>query len=302
MSSFNTGFDDLNEYLEFLKIRGRRESTLHNYEVNLSMLLRTLKEGGRNHTAETIDDEDLLWLNNELGDVSERSRKSYIRLVSLFVMHFTGIDQGKKMGVLYNDDGGTHVYFITIEDFAELYKAGDEVDRLILVLGAFMGLRRMEIAGIREKDIEGNTMIIHGKGHGPQGKVSRVDIPPRVMQEIESFREWKREYRFGFEGEFLLESGQRHRRLSRMTPATIGRRMSKLKGITGIEFSPHSLRRLFATTMYYETGADIMTIKNLLRHSKYETTVARYIAPMRRLEKEAAVKVSAVYERALGEL
>ena len=302
MTTFDTGFKDLDDYLEWMLLRGRKPTSVKNYSIQCRALLRILKEGGRHYTADTIDDEDLLWLNGQLGHLSEQTRKSYIRLVAQLVLHFTGIDQGKRMGVLFNDDTGRCVHFITMEDFVTLYRAGEPVDRIVLILGAFMGLRRAEIAAIREDDINGSVMTVRGKGHGPQGKVAYVDIPDRVMTEIESFRKWKQEYRFGCEGEYLVESGKRHRRLSRMDPNSIGRRMCRLKEITGIEFSSHSLRRLYATTLYYDSQVDLITIKNLMRHAKYETTVSRYIAPMKKKEKEAIVKVSAVFEKALGEL
>lgn len=301
--SHQTGFEDLDTYLDYLELRGRRPTTLKNYEISMKMLLRTLRDGGRNHTAGTIDEEDLLWLNIELGYLSEQTRKAYVRLIAQMVQHFTGVDPGKKLGILFNDDSGRKVHFITIDDFARLYHEGAPVDRIILILGAFMGLRRGEIAAVKESDIiDGRTMRIHGKGHGPQGKVAYMDIPPRVQEEIEAFREWKRSYPYGMEGVYLVESGKRHGTLTGMTSDSIGRRMWALRDRTGIEFSPHSLRRLFATTLYYDAEVDLVTIKNLMRHSKSETTVSRYIAPMKKRENEAAIKLQNVYERAIGQL
>lgn len=301
--SHQTGFEDLDDYLDYLELRGRRPVTLKNYEITIRSLLRRLEEGGRHHTAETIDEEDLLWLNIELGHLSEQTRKSYIRLIAMMAQHFTGIDPGKKLGLLFNDDTGRKVHFMTLDDFVTLYREGAPVDRIILVLGAFMGLRRGEIAAIRESDIiDGRTMRIHGKGHGPQGKIAYMDIPPRVQEEIEGFMKWKRACPFGREGIYLVESGKRHQMLTGMDSDSIGRRMWALRDRTGIEFSPHSLRRLYATTLYYDAEVDLVTIKNLMRHSKSETTVARYIAPMKKRENEAAIKLQGVFEKALGQL
>lgn len=301
--SHQTGFEDLDNYLDYLELRGRRPITLKNYEIALRSLLCRLEEGGRHHTAETIDEEDLLWLNIELGYLSEQTRKSYIRLIAMMVQHFTGIDPGKKLGLLFNDDSGRKVHFMTLDDFVTLYREGAPVDRIILVLGAFMGLRRGEIAAIKESDIiDGRTMRIHGKGHGPQGKIAYMEIPPRVQEEIGRFMEWKKACPFGREGIYLVESGKRNHALTGMNSDSIGRRMWALRDRTGIEFSPHSLRRLYATTLYYDAEVDLVTIKNLMRHSKSETTVARYIAPMKKRENEAAIKLQGVFEKALGQL
>lgn len=76
--------------------------------------------------------------------------------------------------------------------------------------------------------------------------------------------------------------------------------MNRLKRATGIEFTAHSLRRLYATTLYYDVGADLITIKGLMRHSKAETTITRYIAPMKKLENEAAKTLENVLVEALG--
>ena len=78
--------------------------------------------------------------------------------------------------------------------------------------------------------------------------------------------------------------------------------MARLADMLGIPFAPHSLRRLYATTLYYDAGCDLITVKNLMRHSKSSSTVERYIAPFKKSEREACEGLSRVLGEALGEL
>lgn len=296
-----TQFAELDQYIEYLRAHGRRPMTLHNYSINLNRILRTLKGGGRHYLVNEIDVDDVAWLYMNLDDVGETCRHVYIRLLSNFVLHFTGRDVGKQADILFNDPEVEEVVYISKEEFACLYHRADEVDRLILILGAYMGLRRSEMSRIREEDIVDGRLMVRGKGHGPNGKVSWMNIPTRVMEEVESFRTFKAMWPYGHTGEFLLESGQRHHPMVHLTPNNISRRLNRLSERTGVKVTPHALRRLYATTLYYDVGADIVTIKNLMRHAKAETTIIRYIAPMKRRENEAAGQVQDVLCAALGE-
>ena len=299
-----TDFEQLDEFIAYMREHGRRETTLDGYTINLNMLLRTLREGGHHWKAEEIDVDDIAWLNAILGErVTEGTRSQYLSMVSRFVIHFTGRDVKKQADILFNDDTrAENTPFITKEQFALLYKAGDPVDRIILVLGAYMGLRRMEMAGLREDDIRGEIMTVRGKGHGPNGKVVNMVIPQRVRLEIETFRRFKASYRFGCDGVHLIESGKRHRKLTGISPDAIDRRMNRLANRLGIDFAPHSLRRLYATTLYYDAGVDLITVKNLMRHSKSSSTVERYIAPFKQRERDAVSDLQEILGQALGEI
>lgn len=299
-----TGFEELDEYIKHLRSKGRKETTLYNNRAILRSILSDLKDNGMGWKAADIGEDEIFWMEEFYADDhSEVSRQVYERMLSRFVNHFTGRDPAREADILHNDDTGSgNVYFITMDQFVELYRNGDRTDRLILILGAYMGLRRAEIAGIREEDIRDGQMIVRGKGHGKNGKVSKLDIPPRVMREISDYRQYKAEYSKGCTWTHLVEAPKMNSRMEPLSIAAIGKRMNNLKHVTGIEFSTHSLRRLFATTLYYEAGTDLITIKNLMRHCKYETTVSRYIAPLKKKEREASERLMSVFDEAFGEI
>lgn len=203
-------FKELDDYIDFLRSRGRKETTLFGYATNLNMILRTLKKGGRHWKVREIDEDDIQWLNMNLTDRTESVRKYYIRLLSNMILYYTGVDVGKRAALLFNDDiGCRHVHYITKEQFQTLYARADETDRLILVLGTFMGLRRAEMANIRMTDIKGDKILIRGKGHGPDGKLVEMKMPERVRAEIDAYLEFKHNCKFGCEDVNLIE-GYKH--------------------------------------------------------------------------------------------
>ena len=94
----------------------------------------------------------------------------------------------KECSILWNDTR-PHRVFINTDEFARLMEIADERDRVILLLGGAMGLRRDEIRKVRYTDIRDGRLRIHGKGHGPDGKVEEMRIPELVMSAIEEWTE-----------------------------------------------------------------------------------------------------------------
>ena len=109
---------------------------------------------------------------------------------------------------------------------------------LAVMFGAWMGLRRLEMAQINiATDIEDNPeemrLLVHGKG-----------IKERVLP----------------------------------VPGELARAIRRRGGdwIFPGRFDGHSLRRRFATFAYYRTGCDMLLVSQLLGHSSVSTTM-RYI-------------------------
>lgn len=297
-----TEFEEMETYLHWMETHGRKDLTVKDYRLQLTKVLRLLKNDGRPYLVREIRDEDIFWLDSMLSETaSEPVRHQYLRRLGNMSLLLSDVDIVKKAGIMHNGVAtGCKTYFITKDQFATLYRSADETMKIILILGAYLGLRRAEIASIKESDIHGNTVVIHGKGHGPQGKVRTMTMPPSVLEEIDRYRAYKEKDPWGHEGIYLVEGGRGRKARHGITPSTIGRKMNDLKRETGIEFSTHSLRRLFATTAYYESDAKLVTIKNMLGHSKAETTYNRYIAPSKILENEAQNQIAGVLDSALG--
>lgn len=130
---------------------------------------------------------------------------------------------------------------------ASLATAGDR-DRLMVMLAAYAGLRRAEIAAMHSDDIVGDVLRVHGKG----GKVRTVPMHPDLVAALSGVRGY-------------VFPGNDHGHLS---PDRVGRIMSDL---LGPGWTAHTLRHRFATRAY-AGQRDLLTVQQLLGHSSVATT------------------------------
>jgi site-specific recombinase XerD len=146
---------------------------------------------------------------------------------------------------------------------AALDRAEERV-RVMLYLGAFVGLRRSEISRVHTRDLrhtkEGPSLYVLGKGE----RERIVPIPPLVLSYIESapegwlFPSWHRG-QIGSDGRAIeehLSSGHVGVLMHRALP----------DGVT-----PHMLRHRYASTLYAATK-DIRAVQDALGHTSVATT------------------------------
>lgn len=127
--------------------------------------------------------------------------------------------------------------------------------RVMLMLAAYAGLRRAEIASLHTRALVGDTLRIKGKG----GKVRTVPI---VNAELLAALE-QTEPGFVFPG----------RDHGHASPDWIGRQIGHA---LAPGWTAHTLRHRFASRAY-TSQRDLLSVQQLLGHSKPETT-ARYTA------------------------
>lgn len=134
-----------------------------------------------------------------------------------------------------------------------LTEAGDEA-RLMLILGAYAGLRRAEIAAVHSDDITGMGLVVKGKGR----KVRRIPIHPLLAESLIGVRGW------AFPSPVV--------RGGHVQPDYVGDRLDR---VLPEPWTPHSLRHRFATQTY-RACKDIRIVQQLLGHATIQTTV-RYV-------------------------
>jgi len=141
------------------------------------------------------------------------------------------------------------------EVVAQALRRADGRGRLMVLLAAFAGLRRGEIAALHSEDIRGGQVRVRGKG----GKVRIVPLHPVLVAELE----------LAASGGFLFPG----RINGHLSPDRVGHILADLlgRGWTG-----HTLRHRFATRAY-ATQRDLLAVQQLLGHAKPETT-RRYTA------------------------
>ncbi len=265
---------ETDEWIDHLRSLNRKEGTLQTHRSNVKRCLMFLTAGLRSTYAEDIDEDDIQYLWRTLP-VKEDVRRAYLRSLSAMVAYHTGVDIVKRADILHNRESRERV-FIDDDDFRRAYMAADPFQRLILCLGAYMGLRRSEMMAIRDDDIDRGVLTVHGKGHGMDGLVAYMQIPAPVERAIAEYRASMRGK--GRRGDdHLLQAVARDHVLRGVTPSRISNSITDLGKSIGVRITTHSLRRYFATTLYYSTGCDLQTVRRLMRHADVSTTLRCYV-------------------------
>lgn len=139
-------------------------------------------------------------------------------------------------------------------------------DTLILEMLYGCGLRRAELAGINDDDINAFTRELKILGKGNKHRI--IPLPEELMEKI---REWQKERDDSFPGlaapKPLFATAR-----GRISPVTIYRIVhGALVNSNAEKKSPHTLRHSFATQLL-NSGADINSVKELMGHSSLGAT------------------------------
>jgi integrase/recombinase XerD len=142
-------------------------------------------------------------------------------------------------------------------------------DYLVTGLLAGCGLRRAEAVALDRSDWRAPLRALLVRGKGDRERIVYLDDGPTRR----AMRDWLRE-RGDADGALLCPVSRSGivtlRRLSESAVYSLLRRRAREAGVTR-PFSPHDLRRTFATWLL-ENGADLRAVQLLLGHSSVETT------------------------------
>ena len=298
--------DQIEEYCEHMLATGRKKSSVRVYRVMLRTCIETLADEGMETDARKISETEIYYLVGHL-DMSEATAKAYIMTLNGMIEYYTGKALVKKMRILWNRPN-RHRVFITTDDFARMYSAADIRGKTVLVLGAFMGLRRQEMQQIKLTDIRRDHIIIHGKGHGEKGMVVNQPMPIEVREIIDRYIRWRNSLPGkDCSDDRLIVYYDRDRDEIRHyydDGGALSMMVRRLGKSVGVDATCHSLRRLFCTNLYYgvdgEGGCDLATLKDLMRHADINTTLECYINVREREKDETIRKYGATMGRVLN--
>lgn len=125
-----------------------------------------------------------------------------------------------------------------------------------VALGAFCGLRCMEIAAVSAADISDEKLLVHGKGD----KERWVDLPEVLHRELTGSAYpsrgmlWKDEDGVPF------------------TPSRVSRLVGRYFRGLDIDATAHGLRHRYGTELYRATR-DVVYVKDMMGHASIETTM-----------------------------
>lgn len=132
-----------------------------------------------------------------------------------------------------------------------------------LLYGA--GLRLNELRLLKVNFIDSTAMqikVVQGKGNKDRFTI----LPKFILDDLRNYYRQNRPKEFLFEG-YIPDRPMHERAIGHMVTQCM-----KIAGFQGKGFSAHTLRHSFATHLL-DQGTDIHTIKELLGHSKLETTM-----------------------------
>lgn len=284
--------EEVDQWLEHLRETGRKENTIRTHRSNCRQCLQYIVwlRGEPEIHADTITEREIQFLWSALP-VREEVRITYLRSLSCMIEYHTGTDLVKHTNLLRNREMRDRV-FVEDHEMRTLWGAADPEQRMIIAFGAYMGLRRCEMQAIRESDIDGDRVTIHGKGHGSDGLVTTVRIPAPVKAALERYREYKRHIAKESRDDYVLQTCDHRGKLHAMHVAQISAAVTELSKRTGIKVTTHSLRRYYGTTLYYHTGCDLQTVRKLMRHADISTTLRCYVDAYDIKEKQAEDRLS----------
>lgn len=263
--------EPLREFVDWLRAGGRSPGTLATWTSYLRRLARSYADPWG------VDGRDLVeWLAGQ--DWAPETRRS-VRTV-LRVFYGRAVELGRipvsPADVLATVKVPRGVPKPIAQDaFSAALLAADDRDRLMLVLGAYAGLRAAEIAAVRpSRDLVDGFLYVVGKG----GHERRVPVHPLVEAEIGA--ELGRRRVGGHGSGFRWTGDMTADGFLFPSPAgghvTGGWISARLGKILPDRWTAHTLRHRFAS-LAYAGSKDLRAVQELLGHSSPATT-ARYTA------------------------
>ena len=284
--------DETDEWLAHLSATGRKANTVRTHRTNVRQCLMYLKwyHGEEEIRAADITEDDIQFLWSAIP-VKEEVRATYLRSLACMIEFHTGVDVVKRTDLLRNREVRDRI-FVEDHELRTLWGAADPLQRLIIAFGAYMGLRRCEMHAMRECDIDGDRVTIHGKGHGNDGLVMTVRMPEPVLAALDRYRRYKATLSNEAVDDYVLQSTDHRKRLHQIHEAQISGAITSLSKRTGIRVTTHSLRRYYGTTLYYQAHCDLQTVRKLMRHADISTTLRCYIDAYDVKEREASDRLT----------
>lgn len=121
--------------------------------------------------------------------------------------------------------------------------------RLMLMLGAYAGLRRMEIAALNATDVREGLLVVRG---GKGGKDRVVPLHPALAGAL---------------------AGRAGQVFPGHTPESVGRAIARHLRSCGIDATAHQLRHTFGTELARVSGGDVLVVGEVMGHSSATTTL-----------------------------
>lgn len=274
-------------YIAHCKLMGRKATTIRGYDTAAERLYALLGDTlARDCTTGRIEKKIAVMVDNGL---SAKTIKNTINLLSAAYRHSIKVGQlaenpcdrltlpkgePRDIRILYLDE---------IPKFLEAI-ADEEIDnRVAFMLALFMGLRRSEILGLKESDVDivNGLLNVHNTRHRVDGenveqttKTKRstrvLAIPDVLLIELAKLLESHRQFPYEKTDYLIWDFGEP------INPQTLASRLVRLEAEKGLpHVTLHGLRHTYASLLHSQ-GVDMANISAELGHSNLTTTANLY--------------------------
>lgn len=269
----------IQKYLDYLRVEKNFSSlTEISYSSDLFQFVTFVKTTDASLTIHDVDSDIIrAWLvdlmkNEELEASSVARKLSAVKSFFKFLLYKKYIKKNPSSKVVAPKKKKRLPVFITDKDINELIDSieGDDFlslrDNLILEMFYMTGMRRAELIGLKEVDVDLSqlTLLVTGK----RNKQRLIPISTKLRDKIANYQKARRKELENV-GEYLFvrENGMQ------LYPVLVYRIIvEQLKKIPILaKASPHVLRHTFATSML-NAGADINAVKEILGHASLAAT------------------------------
>ena len=141
-----------------------------------------------------------------------------------------------------------------------------ERDYCMIVMFLNCGMRLSELVGINITDINGDTLVVTGKGD----KERTIYLNDSCREAIDRYLAVRPKTEE--KGEYALFLSNRRQRISGKTVQYTVKKYIKLAGLDPHKYSTHKLRHTAATLMYSYGDVDIRALQEILGHTSVATT------------------------------
>ena len=278
----------INAYVEHCEVLGRKAETLRGYRMCEKRLQPSLKRTLAKKCTPLQIDKEIASMSRQ--SLSAKTIKNTIGFLSASFRYAIKVGQltenpcdratlpkgeYKEVRILRKEE---------IVPFLDAISTAPIDDRVAYMLALFLGLRRSEILGLKESDVDIiNGMIsVHNTRHRVDGedycsdtKTQRstrvLALPDILIVEIARLLETHRQLKYGH-CSYLVQNGFG----GLYTPQCLTQRLHRLQEEHGLPFvSLHKLRHTYASLLN-ESGVDMAQISRQLGHSNLTTTSNLY--------------------------
>jgi integrase/recombinase XerC len=267
-------------FVDHLKFEKRySENTIRSYEDDLGEFSTYIKEEFGGMAIRAISPAIVRsWLaaRKDAG-LSSRSINRKISALKSWYKHLIRVGEVEQspMGAILSQKVGKRLpVWVDRKDMAELFEGVDfpddwegETDRLLLMILYYTGMRRAELLGLREGQIDAGNRSIKVLGKGNKERV--IPVNEVLMGAIRDYRDKKRARLEAPDTEFLLVSQKGKKLYPKYVHRAVNHYLSLVTTID--QKSPHVLRHTFATHLMNE-GAELNSVKELLGHASLAAT------------------------------